>query len=72
MKKKKNKNNIVTEIKKNKECNHNPNDGETTLKRFPHKNMVYPQEYFFVCPCCHKGFSFLKDENGKFVLKEQT
>ena len=53
-------------------CNHNPNDKQSSLKAFPKRNQVYPEEFFFICPCCHKGFSFLKDDNGKFVLKEQT
>ena len=53
-------------------CNHNPNDKQSSLKAFPKRNQVYPEEFFFVCPCCHKGFSFLRDDDGKFVLKEQT
>lgn len=60
--------------KKNEEnnlgCNHNPSSPHSTLNSINKKNMVYPQEYDFYCNICHKGFRFIKNDKGEYVMKE--
>lgn len=42
------------------ECNHNPNDDKTTLKKIPRKEMVYPPQDKYYCDVCHDFFIFTK------------
>lgn len=50
----------MDKTKKDKEkiCNHNPKDVNTTLKKIKRKTMVFPaiDEYF--CEICHEFFEF--------------
>ena len=44
--------------KKERICNHNPKDINTTLKKLDRRNMVYPRIDEFVCKICHNFFEF--------------
>lgn len=47
------------------QCNHNPNDVNTTLENSKKKVMQFPPQFFMTCKECHKGFRFVKKENGE-------
>ncbi|WP_297419571.1 hypothetical protein [Clostridium sp.] len=51
------------------ECNHNPNDGKTTIiidkNRF---YMTFPRSYNGICKCCKKSFKYIR-EDGKYIKK---
>lgn len=49
-------------------CNHNPNDESTTLEQLKKRTMQFPPQIFMACKECHKGFRFVKCEDGS--LKE--
>lgn len=33
--------------------------------------MVHPDEIRGICQVCHKSFSFTKDDNGIYVIKQE-
>lgn len=49
-------------------CNHDPNDESTTLEQLKKRTMQFPPQIFMACKECHKGFKFMKNEDGS--LKE--
>lgn len=53
----------------NKECNHDPNSDNSSLKLLPRRVMVQPAQYDMVCQNCNKGFKFIKDVETKRYIK---
>ena len=58
------------EKKKKVQCNHNPNDNDTTLEKLKKRNMVMPSTLWYTCSQCHKGFKFVKNVDGKLEAVE--
>lgn len=51
-------------------CNHNIEEKNNSLVKINKKNMVFPHEEFFYCKNCKKGFIFVKNEQGKYIMKK--
>ncbi len=52
-------------------CNHNPNKEDTTLIPFTIKKMTYPDEVFMFCNVCKETFTFIKNEDGKYIKNKK-
>ena len=48
------------------ECCHDPNLENNSLKQGPKRNMVYPEEFVFICKYCGRTFVFNR-EDGKYI-----
>lgn len=51
-------------------CNHDPNDKNTSIIFSKKRCMIYPMKYIGICKDCHKTFIYIKNNDGKFTLKE--
>lgn len=51
-----------------KKCVHDPNLENNTLQLLSKRNLIFPQEYSYICLNCKNFYSFVK-EGKKFKLR---
>ena len=50
------------------ECNHRATARDTTLVFLKRDFLVYPPNYYAICKCCGKSFTFTKNDDGQIIL----